>query len=146
MSESLARLVADLRRFEGRKVVLAELRREIRKPVPAVRKAIRVRAVATLPHRGGLGTWVSRSSITVQVKTSGRSAGVRLKGGRNSKGGRSDIRAIDRGRLRARSWRSGRWHTQNVAPGFFTQPASAVDQWRDACVTAVDKALRSIHG
>ena len=146
MSDSLTRLVADLRGFEGRKLVLKELRQEIRKPVPAVRRAIRARARATLPASGGLADWVARSSITVQVRVTSRSAGVRLKGGRNSRGGRSDIRAIDRGRLRAHSWFSRRWHQQQVTPGFFTGPAGEAKQWRDAALVAVDRALRTIRG
>jgi hypothetical protein len=149
VSESLTRLVAELRKFDDRKAVMRELRAEIRKPLPVIRKEIKARAETTLPRAGGLNRWAAGTKITLQVKMTGRSAGVRIKGGRNSKGGRSDIRALDRGRLRHPSWgRRGRgqWHTQQVIPGFFTRPATEADQWRQVCVDAVEKALRSIRG
>jgi hypothetical protein len=148
MSSSLDALIRDLRTFEDRKEVVKQLRTEIRKPVPAVRKAIKARALDILPKAGGLGAWVSKTRMTVQIKLSGRSAGVRLKGGRNSSGGRSDIRAIDRGRVRAPSWGhrgKGAWHTQEVKAGFFTEPTTETKPWRDACVRAVDQALEVIR-
>jgi hypothetical protein len=145
---SLDDLIRDLRRFEGRREVVKQLRKEIRKPLPAVRKAIRRRALDTLPAGGGLNVWVSKIGITAQIRVSGRSAGVKLRGGRNSSGGRSDIRAIDRGRVRHPSWgRRGRgqWHTQAVAASFFTEPATAAREWRQACVAAVDNATAMIR-
>lgn len=145
----LSSLVAELKGFEDRKVVLRELRTEMRKPLPAIRRSIKARAEATLPHAGGLNRWAASTRMTAQIKLSGRSASVRLKGGRNSSGGRSDINALDRGRLRHPSWGRrfrGQWHTQQVTPGFFTQPATEGDQWRQVCLDAVDKALRSIRG
>ena len=148
MASSLDNLIRDLRKFDDRKEVVKQLRQEIRKPVPAVRKAIKARALETMPKAGGLNVWVSKTRMTVQIKLSGRAAGVRLKGGRNSTGGRSDIRAIDRGRLRAPSWGhrgKGAWHTQEVKAGFFTEPTTATKPWRDACVQAVDKALDVIR-
>ena len=147
MSESLDRLISDLRKFEGRKEVVKALRKEIRKPVPAVRKAIKIRARTTLPRRGGLGVWVSNTRITAKIKLSGRAAGVQLRGGRNSQQKRSDIRRIDKGRVRAPSWgRRGKadWHSQQVTAGFFTEPATEVDQWRGACLKAVDDAIATI--
>lgn len=145
----LDRLVAELKNFDDRKVILRELRTEIRKPLPAVRKAIKARAIATLPRAGGLGRWAASTRITVQIKVSGRSLSVLLKGGRSSRGGRSDIRALDRGRVRHPSWGRrgpGQWHTQQVKPGFFSEPATDGDQWRKVCLDAVDKALGSIRG
>lgn len=147
-SQSLDALIRDLRKFEDRKEVVKQLRKEIREPVPLVRKAIRGRALATLPHRGGLNAWVAKVRINVAIKLSGRSAGVRIRGGRNSTGGRTDTKAIDRGRVRAPSWgHRGRkaWHTVVVASGFFTKPATETDDWRNACVRAVDKALDVIR-
>lgn len=147
-SNSLDALIRDLRTFVDRKPVIKELRTEIRKPVPAVRKEIKARALETLPKGGGLAVWVSKVRMTVQIQLSGRSAGVRLKGGRNSAGGRSDIRAIDRGRVRAPSWGhrgKGAWHTQTVKAGFFTEPTVSTPLWREACIRAVDKALDVIR-
>jgi len=145
---SIDDLVRDLRRFENRKTLLTHLRAEIRKPVPAVRKSIKARALAILPHRGGLNVWVSKVRITAVIKTAGRSAGVKLKGGRSSTGGKSDMRRIDGGRVRAPSWGRrgpGSWHNQSVPSGFFTEPASEAREWRAAAVTAVDRALDTIR-
>jgi hypothetical protein len=141
-------LVRDIRGFDRRREIVKALGQAIRKPVPAVRRAIKARALATLPHRGGLGAWVAASRVTTQVKLSGRTAAIRLKGGRNSRGGRSDIRAIDAGRVRAPSWgkrTTASWHSQTVTAGFFTKPASEADQWVRAADTAVDAALEQIR-
>jgi hypothetical protein len=150
MSASLLRLIADLKYFEDRKLVLKEFKNEVRKPVPAVRKAIRARAKSILPHSGGLGDWVSRIRINVKFKLSSRSAGITLQGGRNSSGGRSDINAIDRGRVRAPTFGRrghGQWHTQQVSSGFFTDPVEETQGWTEAAEAAVDKALEVIrHG
>ncbi|MBQ1042365.1 hypothetical protein KBX03_07585 [Micromonospora sp. C72] len=146
---SLDDLIRDLKSFEDRKVLTKELRKEIRKPVPEVRKMIRRRALVIMPQSGGLNVYVSQTKVTAQVKLSGRSAGVRLRGGRNnSTGKRSDILRIDQGKVRAPSWgRRGRnaWHTQTVPAGFFTGPAGEVDTWRQAVLDAVDSALEVIR-
>jgi hypothetical protein len=150
MSNSLDALIRDLKKFENRKEVVKQLRKQIREPVPGVRKAIKRRALDTLPSGGGLNVWVSKVRINVRFKLTGRAAGVRLRGGRNSTGGRSDMRRIDDGRVRAPSWgrrSKGSWHTQTVPSGFFTDPAVETDEWRQACVRAVDEALDVIrHG
>jgi hypothetical protein len=145
---SLDQLVRDIRGFEGRREVLKALRARIRKPVPEIRKAIKARALDTLPGRGGLNVWVAAIRIGTTIKLSGRAAGVRLRGGRNSTGGRSDVKRIDRGRVRAPSWgrrTRGSWHTQTVPAGFFTKPAADVGPWRAECVAAVDEALEVIR-
>lgn len=141
---SIDDLVRDLRRFDGRREVTRALRRRIREPIPTVRSAIKRRALDVLPGRNGLAAWVARTKVTAKITLSGRAAGVRLKGGRNSKGGRTDTRSIDKGTVRAPSW--GRradadWHSQRVPAGFFSEPAAEVDQWRRSVLDAVDDAL-----
>jgi hypothetical protein len=141
-------LIRDIRGFDKRREIVKALGKAIRKPVPAVRRAIKARALETLPHRGGLGAWVAASRVTTQVKLAGRTAAIRLTGGRNSRGGRSDIKAIDAGHVRAPSWgkrTDASWHTQTVAPGFFTKPASEAGQWVRAADAAVDQALEQIR-
>lgn len=148
MSASLLRLIADLKYFEDRKLVIKEFKKEVRKPVPAVRKAVRARAKSILPHAGGLGAWVSRLSITVKFKLSGRRTGITLTGGRNSLGARSDMRAIDRGRVRAPTFGHrgrGAWHTQAVHTGFFTDPVEETDAWIGAAEEAIFKATEVIR-
>lgn len=145
---SLDDLIRDLKTFEGKKEVVKQLRKEIRKPVPLVRKAIRRNALDTMPSSNGLNVWVSKISISARIRVSGRTAGVKLRGGRNSQKKRSDIRRIDRGKVRAPSWgrrKRGSWHTQTVPSGFFTEPATQATEWRKACVTAVDNALDTIR-
>lgn len=146
---TLDELIRDLRKFEGRKLVVKELRKRIRKPVPKVRRAVRRRALDTLPSGGGLNVWVSKARITVVAKFVGRGAGIRMKAGRNSgTGKRSDIRAIDRGRVRAPSWgrrTKGSWHAQTIPDGFFTEPVVGATEWREECVAALDEAMEVIR-
>lgn len=148
---SLDDLIRDLRHFERRKEVTNRLARELRKPVPNVRKVIRQRALDTLPEGGGFGKWVSKLSITAAVKLQGRAAGVKLKGKRKGypdKQPKVDLRRLDQGTARHPSWgRRGAdaWHLQKVTPGFFSDPATEVDQWRDAAAKALDDALEVIR-
>lgn len=147
-SASLNALVRDLKKFNDSKAVVKGLRKEIRAPIPAVRKKIRRRAIDTLPKRGGLNRWVARTRITARIKLTGRGAGVKMIGARKSSRAESDVKRIDAGRVRHPSWGrrfSGQWHVQSVRPGFFTDPSTEVDQWREACERAVDKALRTIQ-
>lgn len=145
---SLSDLVRDLRGFNGRQQIVRELRREIRKPVNPVRLRIRLSALALLPHRGGLGAWVATERITVQIRLAGRSVGVTLKGGRNSRRGRSDLAAIDAGRVRSPSWGrrgAGDWHTQTVLPEYFTRPATEAKEWQMAIDAAIAHALDTLR-
>ncbi|MGK5737276.1 hypothetical protein [Micromonospora sp. URMC 103] len=145
---SIDDLVRDLRRFEQRKEVTRALRKRIREPVPGVRKAIRRRALDTLPKGGGLNVWASKTRVSAKVSLAGRGAGVKLRGTRKSGKGKADLRRLDAGKVRHPSWGRrgpGQWHVQQVEPGFFTKPAVEVDQWRDACLKAVDEALEVIR-
>jgi hypothetical protein len=148
MAVSVDQLVRELRSFDGRREVVKAVGRGVRKGAPAVRKAIRAKALEILPSGGGLGKWVAQSRVTVQVRLSGRKAGVKLKGGRNSAGQRSDIKAIDNGRVRAPSWGrrgKGAWHVQAVPEGFFTETAAQATEWHDEVEAAVDEALNQIR-
>lgn len=142
-------VAAAIRGFEGRKEVMKALRRSIREPVPGIRRDVRDRALASLPRRGGLNSWVAASRLSASVKATGRVVGLLVKAGRNSRGGRSDIRAIDRGRVRAPSWGrryASQWHTQTVRPGFFTDPARAAgDEVGRVTTDAVDRAYDQIR-
>jgi hypothetical protein len=141
--------VRELRAFDDRRAVVKAMRRKINKPVPALRKAIKAHAIAILPHTGGLGAWAARASISSTIRyASSRSAGVRLKGSRKSQGDKSDLKRLDAGTVRAPSWghrTAASWHTQSVAPGWFTDPASDNEQWRDVVDQAVDEAFDEIR-
>lgn len=147
MAGSIDDLVRDLRKFDNRREVVKALRKRIREPLPGVRRAIKARALATLPSRGGLNRWVARTRVAATVRLAGRSAGVKLKGSRKSTKGKADLNRLDAGVVRHPSWGRrgpGNWHTQAVTPGYFTKPATEVDQWRDACVEAVEDAVQTI--
>lgn len=146
-STSLEKLAADLKGFSRKREVVKALKTEIRRPLPQVRKAIRRRALATLPKSGGLNRWVAKTRISNKVKLSGRGVSIRLQGGRKSGTGEADMRRLDMGTVRHPSWgRRGRgqWHVQRVTKGFFTEPAGETAQWETAVLAAVDKALASI--
>jgi hypothetical protein len=148
-------LVRSLRQFDRDDVLLKEVRKALREPVDPVRRRIKATAIATLPHSGGLGLWVAGTKITALITLRGKAAGIRLRGGRRSKGnlrgtggGQTDVRAIDRGRLRHPSWGRryrGQWFTQQVEPGFFTKTAAESPEWDQAIDRAMATAFGSIH-
>lgn len=149
MSASVDAFVRELRGFSQRAEIVKQLRTDMRTPLPEVRKKVKERALTTLPKRGGLSKWASRVRITAKITVTGRAVKVRVRAARNSLNGESDINALDRGRVRHPSWgRRGRgqWHLQRVTEGFFTVPVTEDDQWRQACLAAVDKALETIRG
>lgn len=144
------RLASDLKGFEDRKEVLKSFRKSLREPLPDIRKALRKAAVDRLPRRNGLGEWVARTVYRANVSvTTGSAAGVAVRGGRNSDRKRSDIRAIDRGRVRAPSWghrTAASWHTQAVKPGFFTETISGFSgQYGRLANEAVAEALEVLR-
>jgi hypothetical protein len=148
-SASVDAFVRELKGFNQRKEILKQLRTEMRKPLPSVRKKIKSRALTTLPKSGGLNKWAASTKITARIAVTGRAVKVTVRGGRNSAGGESDIKALDRGRVRHPSWgRRGRgqWHVQRVTEGFFTEPIVESPEWREACLAAVDRALETIRG
>lgn len=141
MADDLTRLIADLKGVSDRKDILKEVRRTIRGPLPNTRKNVKAAAVRTLPTRNGLGKWVAGTRLSAKIKLTASAVSVNIRGGRNSAGSkkRSDINAIDRGRVRHPSWGRrgpGQWHTQTVVPGFFTK---TVEEQRPEYVEAVDK-------
>jgi hypothetical protein len=145
----MAQFVAELKAFDGRRAVVQQMRRQIRKPVPKVREAIKRHAIAILPKSGGLGEWVARANVTATIRYgSARSAGVRMKGSRRSKTQVSDLNRLDRGRVRAPSWghrTSASWHNQTVPAGFFTDPVTDSPEWRAEIERAVDTAFDQIR-
>lgn len=149
MAVNMKQFVAELRAFDGRRDVVKAMRRRIRRPAPKVRQAIKRNALATLPGRGGLGVWAAASKTTVTIRyASARSAGVRMKGSRKSNRDKSDLAGLDAGVVRAPSWGrrgAGQWHSQKVAPGWFTDPVVESDEWRAEIERAVDEAFDTIR-
>lgn len=150
-------LARSLREFERNDTVIKAVRTELRKPVPIVRGRIKATARIKLPHRGGLGAWVAGTKITAAVELGGKTVRIRLRGGRNSvanlrggtSGTRSDIRAIDRGRVRHPHWgrrARGDWSTQSVPDGFFSRTAEESPEWGEAIDRGIVVALGELHG
>jgi hypothetical protein len=148
MATSFDELVRELKAFDERRLIVKAMNKGIRAGLPNVRKAIRSAALDMLPSGNGLNRWVAQARINLKSKTSGRRAGITLVGGRNSESGRSDLAAIDRGRVRAPSWgRRGRgqWHNQSVAPGYFRATAESQGEWRSNVDQEVDRALETLR-
>lgn len=148
MATSFDELIRELRGFDQKREIVKAMSKGIRSSAPKVRRRIRAAAIAILPEDGGLGAWVAKIRINLRIKTGSRSASIKLIGGRNSVGGRSDIAAIDRGRVRAPTFghRSrGAWHTVTVEPGFFTKTAAEADDWRADVDREVDQALETLR-
>lgn len=146
-SEDIARLAEAVRRLGQDRTIVKEMTKEIRQAGPPIRRAVRGRALAILPRRGGLNRWVARAGVRVAVRRSRSSAGVHIVIGRNSQRGRTAIKQIDEGFVRAPAWGNRRaWHAQRVAPGFATQAidSDGIDAFRQAVERAVDRALRRV--
>jgi hypothetical protein len=148
MAESIQAYIRDVEEILHDNRVLNNLQRELRGVTPKVTKAIRTRALDTLPKGGGLNKWVAAIQIKARQETSGKTVRIKLKGGRNSAGGQSDIDSIDQGQTRHPTFGKrgrGKWHVTNVTPGFFTLPATEPEQWRAAADRALDTALEAIR-
>lgn len=139
---SFDEFTAELKAFEGRKEVLNEIRRELRKPalLADLRTRVRWNAIAVLPSGGGLGAWVAKARMSIQIRDSGRTAGIRVKLGRKSGKGKAALEGLDNtGRVRHPVYGDRRqWFGQQVASRFFS---NVWDQYADRWITAADDAL-----
>jgi hypothetical protein len=134
-----------LRQFGDGKTIKNELVKEIRTYVPPARRAVKARAKLILPHGGGLNVWTSRLGVTSTVHTGARSAGIRLRGRRNSMIGRTDTRSIDAGATRHPTFGHDPWKLQALPSGFFTDGAlSELPEFRDGVIRALGNAQRKL--
>lgn len=148
MAVSAQQFAAELRAFDGRRQVVKALRRALNRAARPAVKAARVYAVEILPHSGGLGAWVAAARIGWKIGYAGRTAGVRLRGGRKSMTDRSDLSGIDAGKVRAPTYGHrgrGAWHSQSVTAGWWTTPLTASPEWSQAAESEVDAALDEIR-
>lgn len=140
----------ELRAFDQKREIVNEIRRDLRKPLPELRKAVRAHILSTLPSGNGLAKWVARASFSVRVKDVGRAAGIRLKLSRKSQDGdKADLDKLDRhGRVRhPLHGHRGFWYDQPVPPGFFSRPwESFRSTWIKTADDALDRALDKIRG
>jgi hypothetical protein len=120
IESDIATVAAAVRKLGADRSIVNEMTKAIRRAVPPIRGAVRRNALAYLPSRGGLGAWVARGSITARVRRSASNAGVTIVDGRNSAGGRTDMRRINAGTVRHPYWGDRRsWAPQTVRAGFF---------------------------
>jgi hypothetical protein len=148
MAESLEHYIRTVERLVLEQRVLDELKKELKAPVPVVRRSVKARALSSLPRRGGLNKWAAAIQFKAVQQVRGTTIRIHLTGGRNSSGGRSDIKRLDQGKARHPAWgRRGRgqWSVTAVQPGFFTQPASDPKPWIEAADVALDRALEVIR-
>lgn len=149
MSITLETLRRRLVRFNAGTVV-REVQREIDEPLPLMRTRVQASALSKLPHRGGLAAWAAAAHLTSAVHAIGDTVTATLKIHRTSMHKPSDLRALDRGRVRHPAWgrrRGSDWHIQLVAPKVYSEPITASPEWRRAVVRACDRASDVIrHG
>jgi hypothetical protein len=142
-------LVRRLRRF-NRGAVVREVRAEIDKPLPIIRARVKASALGKLPKRGGLAAWAAAAHLTAQVSVSGNTVTAAIKVHRTSLYKASDLRALDRGRVRHPAWgrRSpGSWSVQMVTPRVYSEPIEGSPEWRAAVERACGDAVGVIeHG
>lgn len=81
------------------------------------KSAIRSSARSTLPSRGGLAALIASASVTTKV-VMGANPKVSL---RTDLAGHA-LAPIDRGTVRHPVYGRGRWVTQSVTPGYFSDP------------------------
>lgn len=148
MAESIEHYARTVEQILIERRVLRQLKKDLRGPVPEVTKAIQENALATLPKRGGLNVWVAASSVKATVSETAAGINVHLQASRNSKGGESDLKRIDAGRVRHPAWgrrTKGSWSVTTVEAGFFTKPATDPTPWLEAADAALDEALEAIR-
>lgn len=135
----IAEVAAAVRRLGSSRVIVNNMAKEIRRAVPPIRGAIRTNAVAYLPARGGFGKWVAKGKITARISRSARSAGVTIVDGRNSQNKRTDMKRINAGSTRHKTFGRPPWHPQTVRSGFFDD--AITDEGAAAFRAAVDVAV-----
>lgn len=148
MAVSAEQFAAELRAFDGRRQVVKALRRALGRAARPAVKATRAYATAVLPHSGGLGAWVADARIGWKIGYTGRTAGVRLRGGRRSLADRSDLKGIDAGKVRHPTYGNrgrGMWHGEAVTSGWWTTPLTETPEWSQQADSEVDKALDDIR-
>lgn len=140
---ALARALKDAGDTQLRKELMKAAQRSTR-PVKA---EVSASARRTLPSRGGLNVWVASTKVQTKTRTGGRNVGVTITG----RPGRrmtptSDVRAINRGRLRHPTYGHGPWVTQPVRPGFWDEVMEGplADRARREFTDAMDRIARQI--
>lgn len=123
-----------------------ELRRELYRGIARAGKplkaAVRQGALEALPKRGGLNAYVARSRTNLKPLAGRGDAVVRLTTAKKG----SDLRAINRGRLRHPVFGNRKvWVTQSVPAGWFQKSVeSQHDEVRREVVKVLDEVAEKI--
>lgn len=147
MAITLATLARRFARFNAGAVV-RNVRREIDEPLPVIRARVVASALRKLPHRGGLAAWGAAAHVTAQVAVHGETVTAHLKVHRTSMHRPSDLRALDRGRVRHPAWgrrRTDDWHIQLVPAGVYSEPIAESPEWHIAVRRATEGAADVIR-
>ncbi len=114
--------------------------RNLRAATRPVIKKQREAALSRLPKSGGLAALVAKSRIGTSVKTTGRTVAVSIVA-RNP----DNIRNIDKGTVRHKTFGRLPWVDQAVTPGWFTEPAEEAKPEMAAALTeAIAETLKEL--
>jgi hypothetical protein len=126
---------------KARLEMLAAIRAEVKPIIEDQKQAAR----ATLPKRGGLNEVVAGAKFGSRTRISKATGVVGVKIVAKGKPTR-DIEAIDRGRVRHKTFGHKPWKDQRVEPGFFTKPAEkAAPRVTAGLVVAMEKVVHDIE-
>lgn len=149
MSITLGTLRRRLHRL-GHGEITRQVRRELDEPLPQVRARVKISARTKLPATGGLAEWAAAAHVTAQVYGGGSTVTAHLRVHRTSLYKPSDLRALDRGRVRHPAW--GRrapsdWSVQLVPGKVYTEPITEAPEWLAAVERACQRAAGVVeHG
>jgi hypothetical protein len=122
-TEQLVRLAAAIK-ATGDTEFGREIEKAMRRAARPLTRSARQGAMQILPYRGGLAERVARSRFTAVVRTSGRSAGIRV-----TAAGRYNLNRMDEGIVRhpvfadqRKTRKDWTWVNQTIRPGWFTTP------------------------
>lgn len=117
-----------------RKALLRSIRIEGADSIAKVRGS----AASTLPTSGGLAQELARGKISIRTRLSGTSASVKVRSERGA--------SADTGTLRHPVFKTGRWVSQQVRPGWFTEPLEdSAPEFHKGLERVIDKIRRDIE-
>lgn len=117
-TEDFIALSRALRKYGG-PALKRELTTGITQASKPLKQAAKASARDRLPHRGGLGRRVARTSLPHKRRTTGSWAGIRIEAKPNAV---KDPYRIDRGRVAHPVFGRGPFVFQDVPEGWFTEP------------------------
>jgi len=146
-SRKIAAVASALRHLGTDRTIVNEMASEIRKASKPMAKAITDSALEHLPKRGGLNQWVAEAKVRTSIRRGTRTAGIRFVVSHTSLRGKTDMAAINRGKLRHPVYGNRRkWVLQAVEPGFGDKALEGpiADEFRAAAGRAIDKAVERV--